>query len=106
MLLTTTSSLEGKAITAYHGLISSEVIVGANVIKDIFASFTDIFWGRSSMYEHSLISGKNQAIDELIKKAEKLGANAIIAIDLDFEAVGKWSMFMINAVGTAISFKE
>jgi len=106
MLLTTTSILEGKTITTYHGLISSEVIVGANVIKDIFASFTDFFWGRSSMYEKSLILWKNEALNELVQKAEKLWANGIIAIDLDYEAVGKWSMFMINAVGTAISFKE
>ena len=104
MLLTTTSTLEGKKISTYHWLVSAEVIVGANVVKDVFAAFTDFFWGRSTMYEHALISWKEAAMKELIEKAQQLWANGIIAIDLDYEAVGKWSMFMINAVGTAITY--
>lgn len=102
MLITTTNAVEGKPVREYCGLISSEVIVGANFIKDIFAALSDFFGGRSSAYERALIKGKNEAMQELIAKAQNLGADAIIGIDMDFEAVGKGSMFMINISGTAV----
>ena len=102
MLVTTTNVIEGKPVREYCGLISSEVIVGANFIKDIFAAFSDFFGGRSNAYERALIKGKNDAMQELIEKAQKLGANAIICVDMDFEAVGKGSMFMVNISGTAV----
>lgn len=104
MLLTTTQEIAGKKVTEHMGIISTEVIQGANVIKDVFAAFTDFFGGRSSKYELSLIKAKNQALDELKAKATKRGADAVIAIKMDYEVVGKGTMFMVNATGTAVKF--
>ena len=106
MLTSTTPTIEGNPIKEYLGLISSEVIVWANVVKDLFAGLTDFFGGRSSAYESALIQGKNEAMDELLTKAKKLGADAIGGIDMDFEAVGKGSMFMINISGTAVKLTK
>ncbi len=103
MLLTTTNNVEGKIISTYYGLVTGEAIIGANIFKDIFASITDIVGGRSGAYEKSLKDAKNIAIQELIAAAEALGANAIIAIDLDYETMGKDSgMMMVSASGTAV----
>ncbi len=106
MLTSTTPTIEGNSIKEYLGLISSEVIVWANVVKDIFAWLTDFFGGRSSAYESALIQGKNEAMDEIIQKAKKLWADAIVGIDMDYEAVGKGSMFMINISGTAVKLTK
>lgn len=106
MLTSTTPTIEGNQIKEHLGLISSEVIVWANVVKDLFAGLTDFFGGRSSAYESALIQGKNEAMDELLTKAKKLGADAIVGIDMDFEAVGKGSMFMINISGTAVKLTK
>jgi uncharacterized protein YbjQ (UPF0145 family) len=103
MLTSTTHTIEGNPIKEYIWFVSSEVIVWANVVKDLFASVTDIFGGRSGSYEQSLIEGKNEAMEELIAKAKKMWANAIVGIDLAYDTVGKWwSMFMINITGTAV----
>ncbi|MEM6736786.1 MAG: heavy metal-binding domain-containing protein [Bacteroidota bacterium] len=104
MLLTTTNSVEGKVISTYYGMVSGEAIIGANIFKDFFASITDIVGGRSGAYEKSLKDAKNIAIREMIDTASALGANAIIAIDLDYETVGKDSgMLMVSANGTAVT---
>lgn len=105
MLITTTNTIQGREVKEYCGFISAEVIVGANFVKDIFAAFSDFFGGRSSAYEKALIKGKNDAMQELIEKAQKLGADAIVGVDMDFEAVGKGSMFMINISGTAVKLQ-
>lgn len=103
MLLTTTNSVEGKTITTYYGLVTGEAIIGANIFKDIFASITDVVGGRSGAYEKSLKDAKNIAVQELIEAASALGANAVIAIDLDYETMGKDSgMMMVSASGTAV----
>ncbi|WP_370089774.1 heavy metal-binding domain-containing protein [Ekhidna sp.] len=103
MLLTTTNTVEGKSISTYYGLVTGEAIIGANIFKDIFASITDIVGGRSGAYEKSLKDAKNIAVQELIAAAEALGANAVIAIDLDYETLGKDSgMMMVSASGTAV----
>lgn len=103
MLLTTTNTVEGKSISTYYGLVTGEAIIGANIFKDIFASITDIVGGRSGAYEKSLRDAKNIAVQELIAAAEALGANAVIAIDLDYETLGKDSgMMMVSASGTAV----
>ena len=106
MLTSTTPTIEWNPIKEYLGFISSEVIVWANVVKDIFAWLTDFFWGRSSAYESALIQWKNEAMQELLQKAEKLWATAVVGIDMDYEAVGKWSMFMINISGTAVKLSK
>lgn len=103
MLTTTTHTIEGNPIKEYIWFVSSEVIVWANVVKDLFASITDIFWWRSWSYEQSLIEWKNEAMQELVSKAKKMWANAVVWIDLAYATVGKWwSMFMINITWTAV----
>ncbi len=103
MLLTTTNNVEGKTISTYYGMVTGEAIIGANIFKDIFASITDIVGGRSGAYEKSLKDAKNIAVQELIEAASALGANAVIAIDLDYETLGKdGGMMMVSASGTAV----
>ncbi len=106
MLLTTTNSIEGKHIVQYYGIVSGEAIIGANFIKDFMASITDFFGGRASAYEKVLKDAKNSALNELQQNAEQLGANAVIGIDLDYEAIGSnGSMLMVTVAGTAVSLE-
>jgi uncharacterized protein YbjQ (UPF0145 family) len=103
MLITTTTSVEGKKVTDYKGIVSAEVIVGANILKDLFAGIRDIVGGRSAAYEEELQKAKQLAFDEITSKAQEMGANAIIAVDLDFETIGQQgSMLMVCATGTAV----
>ncbi len=105
MLHTTTNTLEGKKIDEYLGVIAAEVIIGANVIKDIMGGLRDFFGGRSGTYEKVLDDARQQAMAELTNKAQRLGANAIIGIDLDYETVGSsGSMLMVIASGTAVKY--
>ncbi|MFM2386635.1 MAG: hypothetical protein RL660_1392 [Bacteroidota bacterium] len=103
MVLTTTSNIEGRTIESYKGLVTGEVIIGANFFKDIFAGVRDFIGGRSGTYEGVLAEARTKAMNEMIQQAQSLGANAIIGIDLDYETVGaKGSMLMVNASGTAV----
>lgn len=103
MLLTTTPSIEGHPIREYRGIISAETIIGANFVKDFFARITDVFGGRSGSYERVLREGKEAALAELTKEAQRLGANAVVGLKLDYEAVGaSGSMLMVVASGTAV----
>jgi len=105
MLLTTTSVIDGKRIVNYHGLVSGEAILGANIFKDIFAGIRDIVGGRSATYEKELERAKGLAIQEMVDQAQAMGANAVIAIDLDYETVGQGgSMLMVSASGTAVTY--
>ena len=106
MIVTTTNSIEGRRITAYHGIVSGETIYGANVFRDILASIRDFVGGRSGSYEKLLRKGRDDAINDMIDEALSLGANAIIGMDLDYGAVGaKESMLMITASGTAVTIE-
>ncbi|WP_153795997.1 heavy metal-binding domain-containing protein [Foetidibacter luteolus] len=103
MLLTTTNAIEGQPVQQYLGIISSETIIGANIFKDLFAGLRDIVGGRSGTYERVIEEAKQTAMAELQQKAQSLGANAVIGIDLDFETVGSGgSMLMVVATGTAV----
>ena len=104
MLITTTNNLEGKKINQYIGLVSGEAIMGANIFKDIFAGITDIIGGRSGAYEKELRKAKELAIEEMKEEARRLGGNAVIAVDLDYETIGSGSgnMLMVSASGTAV----
>ncbi len=103
MILTTTSSVEGRPVQQYLSIVNAQSIIGANVFKDIFAGLRDIFGGRSKTYERVLEEAKVDAMRELVEKAQALGANAIIGVDLDFETVGAGgSMLMVIATGTAV----
>ena len=103
MLLTTTNNIEGQPVQQYLGVISSETIIGANIFKDLFAGLRDIVGGRSGTYEKVIEEAKQTAMAELQQKAQSIGANAVIGIDLDFETVGSGgSMLMVVASGTAV----
>jgi len=103
MLITTTNSIEGKRIVAYYGIVSGETIIGANIVRDFFASITDVIGGRSGSYEKVLREAKELALQEMSEQARKMGANAILAVDLDYETIGNnGSMLMVSASGTAV----
>lgn len=103
MIVTTTPSIEGRSIQQYLGVVTSQTIIGANFFKDILGGLRDIFGGRSGTYEKVLEEAKQYAMDELIQKAQRLGANAVVGIDLDYETVGaNGSMLMVSASGTAV----
>lgn len=107
MIVTTTPNIEGKKIVKYHGLVTGEAIIGANFVKDFFASIRDVVGGRSGSYEQGLREAKNIALAEMQDYAARLGANAIVGIDLDYETVGaSGSMLMVSASGTAVSVEN
>ena len=99
MILTTTPQIEGHPIREYKGLVTGETIIGANVIKDIKASIKDFFGGRSGSYERVLIEAKETSLKEMTERAQSMGANAIVGIDIDYETVGEsGSMLMVAPV--------
>jgi uncharacterized protein YbjQ (UPF0145 family) len=103
MLVTTTNAIEGRRIIEYKGLVAGEAILGANLFRDIFASIRDIVGGRSGSYEKVLNDARQTAIGEMTDRAAALGANAVIGVDLDYEAIGSnGSMLMVTAAGTAV----
>ena len=105
MLLTTTSVIDGKQIVKYHGLVTGDAILGANIFRDFFAGIRDIVGGRSAGYEKELRRAKDLALEEMQAQAQALGANAIVGIDLDYETVGQnGSMLMVSASGTAVTY--
>ena len=101
MIITTTPTVEGHKITAYRGIVVGEAIMGANVVRDIFASITDIVGGRSGAYESKLQDARDTALRELEDRAREAGATAVVGVDLDYEVVGQ-SMLMVSASGTAV----
>jgi uncharacterized protein YbjQ (UPF0145 family) len=103
LILTTTPNLDGKKITRYYGIVSGEAIIGANLFRDLFAGIRDIVGGRSGSYEEVLREAKQNALSELEENARRMGANAVVGIDLDYETVGSnGSMLMVTAAGTAV----
>ncbi|MBN8510657.1 MAG: heavy metal-binding domain-containing protein [Burkholderiales bacterium] len=103
MIVTTTPGIEGKAISAYLGIVAGEAIMGANVFKDLFAGIRDIVGGRSGTYERELQRAREIALAELAERAQALGANAVVGVDLDYEVLGQGnSMLMVSASGTAV----
>jgi uncharacterized protein YbjQ (UPF0145 family) len=103
MLTVTTPGIEGRRITKYLGIVSGEAILGANVFKDFFAGIRDIVGGRSATYERELRRAKDLALGEMADEARALGANAVVAVDLDYETIGSnGSMLMVSTSGTAV----
>ena len=104
MIVTTTPTVEGRRIMAYHGIVTGEAILGANFVRDFFASVRDVLGGRSGSYEKVLRSGRDSAIEEMAEEARRRGANAVIGVDLDYGAIGSGeSMMMVTASGTAVT---
>lgn len=108
MLVLTTPNIEGKKITEYLGLVTGEAILGANVFRDFFAGIRDIVGGRSGAYESELRKAKQIAIREMVEEAGARGANAVLAVDLDYESInvgGGGGMLMVSASGTAVKYE-
>ena len=103
MIISTTPTLEGRPIKDYLGLVTGEVIVGANIFKDLFAGIRDIVRGRAGAYEGALRDARREAYNELSYEAERLGADVVVGVDLDYEVVGaNGSMLMVSITGTAV----
>jgi uncharacterized protein YbjQ (UPF0145 family) len=105
MIVVTTPSLDGHRITKYLGLVSGEAILGANIFRDLFAGIRDIVGGRSAAYEQELRKAKEIALEEMAQEAQRLGGNAVVGVDLDYETITMGSgggMLMVSAAGTAV----
>ncbi|MFT5210489.1 MAG: hypothetical protein ACI9CE_002214 [Flavobacterium sp.] len=103
MIVTTTSTIEGRKIVKYLGVVTGEAILGANIFRDMFARVRDIVGGRSASYERELGKAREIALDELQDWGEELGANAIVGVNLDYESFGQSNgMMMVSATGTAV----
>ncbi|WP_298566752.1 heavy metal-binding domain-containing protein [uncultured Aliiroseovarius sp.] len=101
MIVTTTPSVEGHPIVKYHGIVTGEAILGANIFRDIFAQVRDIVGGRSGAYEEELGRARRTALAEMEEHAASLGANAVVGVDLDYEVIN--NMLMVSASGTAVT---
>jgi uncharacterized protein YbjQ (UPF0145 family) len=103
MIVTTTNTIETHTVKQYLGIVTGETIIGANIFKDFFAGIRDIVGGRSGSYERVLREAKDTALKEMQEQAERLGATAVIGVDLDYETVGaNGGMLMVTASGTAV----
>ena len=103
MILSTTPTIEGHTIREYKGIVTGETIIGANAFKDFFASIRDIVGGRAGSYEQVLIEAKDTSLNEMMQRAQEMGANAIVGIDFDYETIGQGnSMLMVATSGTAV----
>ena len=104
MIVTTTPTIEGRSIRDYHGIVTGEAIVGANIFRDFFAGIRDIVGGRSQAYEAELAKAREIALDEMSEAAAQMGGNAVVGVDLDYEVVGQGgTMLMVSASGTAVT---
>ncbi len=104
MISTTTPAIEGHRIASYHGIVVGEAILGANIVRDLFASVTDLIGGRSGAYEQELAKARATALKEMEDHAENRGANAVVGVDLDYEVIN--NMLMVSASGTAVTIKR
>lgn len=103
MIVTTTPGIEGRRIVRYCGVVAGEAVLGANVFKDLFAGIRDLVGGRSGTYERELQRARDMALEEMQDRAQVLGANAVVGVDLDYEVLGRENgMLMVSASGTAV----
>jgi uncharacterized protein YbjQ (UPF0145 family) len=105
-IVTTTPTVEGHRIATYLGVVAGEAILGANIFRDLMASITDVVGGRSAAYEQELQSARQIALQEMVQQALKLGANAVVGVDLDYETVGGGRMLMVTSAGTAVVLEQ
>ena len=104
MIITTTHDVQGQAVSEYLGIIVGESIIATNIMRDIMASVRDIVGGRSGAYEEKMQEARDIALKEMEEKAEELGADAVLAVDIDYETVGN-NMMMVSASGTAVKLE-
>lgn len=105
MIVTTTPTIDGRRIRDYKGVVTGEAILGANIFRDFFAGITDIVGGRSGAYEGELRKAREIAMREMMDDARRLGGNAVVGVDLDYETIsmgGGGGMLMVSASGTAV----
>jgi len=103
MIVTTTPTVEGRPVLDYLGVVTGEAIIGANILKDVFAAVRDVVGGRSEAYEDALRTARGEALREMVREAEAREANAVVGLDLDYEVLGaKNGMLMVTACGTAV----
>jgi uncharacterized protein YbjQ (UPF0145 family) len=103
MIITTTNSVEGRGVDEYLGIVMGEAIIGANILKDLFAAVRDVVGGRAGAYEDALRTARQEALREMAGRAQELGASAVIGVDIDYEVLGKaGSMLMVTSAGTAV----
>lgn len=101
LLLVTSSVLQDVRITHYLGLVTGEAILGTDTFRNAFDNIREIVGGRAAIYQQELARARNLAFEELTSQARSLGANAVIAIDVDYETIGN-SMLLVSASGTAV----
>lgn len=106
MISVTTPTLENGVIVEYKGIVVGEVVAGVNFLKDFGASIRNIVGGRSQGYEEELIEARNSAIKEMEMRAQQMGANAVVGVDVDYETFGNAGMLMVSASGTAVVVKN
>ncbi|MBP3254495.1 MAG: heavy metal-binding domain-containing protein [Bacteroidales bacterium] len=107
MILSTTPAVDGYIIKEYKGIVTGETIIGANIVKDFFAGIRDVVGGRVSKYEQVLAQAKDTSMQEMVQRAEKMGANAVVGIDIDYETLGNGnSMLMVATSGTAVVIQQ
>lgn len=103
MIISTTPGIEGRKVTRYIGIVCGEAILGANIFKDVFATVRDIVGGRSATYEGELQKARDIALAELQQRAQAMGANAVVGVDIDYEVLGQNNgMLMVAVSGTAV----
>jgi uncharacterized protein YbjQ (UPF0145 family) len=103
MIITTTDQVEGRRVIEYLGVVTGEAIIGVNVFRDFFAGIRDIVGGRSAGYQNALRDAREHAMTDMRDAAKRLGADAVVGIDLDYEVLGKENgMLMVSINGTAV----
>ena len=108
MIVSTTSQLQNRDVAAYHGVVTGEAIVGANIFRDMFAGIRNIVGGRAGGYEKALRGAREAAMDEMIDAARAMGGDAVIGVDIDYETITageKGSMLMVSVTGTAVTLR-
>ena len=107
MLVSTTETLQGFEVTDYLGLVHGEIVSGANILRDVMATVTDFVGGRSAAYEEELTNSREAALREVTDRAQRLGADGVIGVSIDFEVIGsRGAMIMVTATGTAVRLRK
>lgn len=107
MIITTTPAVDGWRVREYRGIVFGEVITGVNVFKDFAAGIRDIIGGRSKSYENEMMAAREEALAEMAERAERIGADAVVGVDIDYESLGEGGgMLMVTASGTAVKLER